>query len=261
MEGAGLMVAERTQLWSSGGGTQSAAIAALIVMGELRPDLAVIADTGREQSSTWAYHDKVIVPALAAVGVTLHRAKREDYEHRDLYGGKDGTTLLIPAFTTHGGEVGKLPSYCSSYWKREVVKRWANAQGVTAVDRWLGYSLDEAHRAQIKQTEGKWGVRFPLLERAMNRADCEALVRRMGWPPPPRSSCTICPNHTQAEWREIRDFRPRDWGEAVAVDYQIRERDPNVWLHADCVPLDKADLSEANGVLFEHRCSSGECFS
>jgi hypothetical protein len=257
----------RTQLWSSGGGTQSAGIAALIVMGELRPDLAVIADTGRESSATWAYHDKIIVPALASVGVTLHRVSRQEFEWRDLYGGKDNDTLLIPAFTTHSGEVGKLPSYCSSYWKRDIVKRWANAQGVGDVDRWLGYSLDEAWRARgtnaaVGHISGKkWGVKFPLLERAMNRADCEALVRRMGWPAPPRSSCWICPNHTQDEWREMRDFRPVDWRQAVAFDHQLRDRDPNVWLHSDCVPLDQADLSDANGVLFEHRCSSGECFS
>jgi enterochelin esterase-like enzyme len=43
---------ERTQLWASGGGVQSAAIAALIVQGKLRPDLAVIVDTEREQSTT-----------------------------------------------------------------------------------------------------------------------------------------------------------------------------------------------------------------
>jgi len=39
---------ERTQVWASGGGVQSTAIAALIVLGRLpKPDLAVIADTGR----------------------------------------------------------------------------------------------------------------------------------------------------------------------------------------------------------------------
>ena len=62
---------KRTQLWASSGGVQSAAIAALIVQGHLRPDLAVIIDTEREQSTTWEYMDEVITPALASVGVTL----------------------------------------------------------------------------------------------------------------------------------------------------------------------------------------------
>ena len=56
---------ERTQLWSFGGGVQSAAIAALIVKGDLPcPDIAVIADTAFEKASTWAYLDDVIAPAL-----------------------------------------------------------------------------------------------------------------------------------------------------------------------------------------------------
>ncbi len=249
----------RTQVWASGGGVQSAGIAALIVQGKLRPDLAVIVDTEREQSTTWEYMDKVITPALASVGVTLHRVRKSEFERRDLYGGKDGDTLLVPAFTTQSGEVGKLSNFCSSYWKREVIKRWVNAQGVKAVDLWLGISVDEKERVQVTRS-AKWANRYPLIEARMNRGDCVALVESMGWPRPPRSSCIHCPNHTQAEWREIR-LRPAEWKEAVTLDHELRANDPDVFLHPDCVPLDQADLSDPNGVLFGHGCSSGLCFT
>ena len=56
------------QVWSNGGGTQSAAIAALIIKGELpKPDLAVTSDTGREASETWRFHDEVLGPELHQV--------------------------------------------------------------------------------------------------------------------------------------------------------------------------------------------------
>jgi hypothetical protein len=239
---------------------QSAAIAALIVQGELRPDLAVIVDTGREQSSTWDYMDEVITPALSTVGVTLHRVHKSEFEKRDLYGGANGDTLLMPVFTTQGGEIGKMSNFCSSYWKREIVKRWANAQGVKAVDNWLGYSVDEMERMASGRGQ-KWRNVFPLINRRMNRGDCQALVRRMGWPDPPRSSCYMCPNHTQAEWRDIRDNKPEDWKAAVTLDKEIRLRDPHAFLHADAVPLEDADLSDANGSLFGHGCMSGHCFT
>jgi hypothetical protein len=249
----------RTQLWASGGGVQSAGIAALIVTGEIeKPDLAVIVDTEREQSTTWAYMDEVIAPALESVGVVLHRVKKSEYEKKDLYGGKDNDTLLIPAFTNQSGDVGKLPTYCSSYWKREVVKRWANAQGVTAVDQWLGISVDEMQRMQASK-RGKWNTVYPLIQSGMNRGNCMALVERMGWPKPPRSSCWMCPNHTQDEWRDIRDNKPDDWTKAVMFDKHIRIHDANAFLHHDCVPLDQVDLDDANGVLFSH-CDSGMCF-
>lgn len=64
---------KRAQLWASGGGVQSAAIAALIVTGKIRPDLAIIVDTEREQSTTWRYMDEVISPALQSVGNSKSR--------------------------------------------------------------------------------------------------------------------------------------------------------------------------------------------
>lgn len=72
----------RSQIWASGGGVQSAAIAALIVQERLRPDLAVIVDTEREQSTTWAYMDDVIAPALSKVGVTLRQVDTQDRSAR-----------------------------------------------------------------------------------------------------------------------------------------------------------------------------------
>ena len=247
----------RTQLWSSGGGTQSAAIAALIVMGELRPDLAVIVDTQREQSTTWKYMDEVITPALASVDFKLHRVNKMAFSKIDVFGGKEGESLLIPAFTNQSGEIGKLPTFCSSEWKVRVAQRWATAQGVKQCDMWMGISVDEIHRA--KPGKGKWAKRYPLIERALNRSECEALVKRMGWPKPPRSSCWQCPNHTQAEWRDVKE-NPQDWRRAVAFDKWMRTKDKSAFLHTDCVPLDEADLSEKNGVLFNH-CDSGMCFT
>jgi hypothetical protein len=248
---------KRTQLWASGGGVQSAAIAALIVMGKIRPDLAVIVDTEREQSTTWEYMDSVVQPALATVGVTLNRVRKSEFATVDLYGGADGDSLLMPVFTDQSGDIGKLPGYCSNEWKRRVVQRWATGQGVKQCDMWLGISVDEMHRAL--QTKGKWTSRYPLIEAGMNRGECVALVKHMGWPEPPRSSCYMCPNHTAHEWRDIRDNKPADWQAAIQFDREIRRVDPHAFLHHDCVPIDEADLDEKNGVLFDH-CDSGLCF-
>mgnify|MGYP000440959959 FL=1 len=250
---------QRTQLWASGGGVQSAAIAALIVSGKIAPpNLAVIVDTEREQSTTWAYMDAVITPALATVGIVLHRVRKSEYATVDVWGGADGESLLIPAFTNQSGEIGKLPTFCSNEWKTRVVQRWAAAQGVKKCDTWLGISVDEKRRAK-KPSTGKWSYRHPLIELGMNRGDCDAFVRSMGWPQPPRSSCWKCPNHLQEEWRDIRDNKPQDWRKAVAFDKWMRKRDPHAFLHPDCVPLDEANLEDSNAVMFSH-CDSGLCF-
>jgi hypothetical protein len=239
----------RTQIWSSGGGTQSAAIAALICKGELRPNLAVIVDTEREVTQTWTYHDTIIVPALEKVGVTLHRVPKSKYATVDLYGGKDGDVLLIPAFTNKNGKQGKLPTYCSNEWKLRVVQRWANEQAPDAegFDLWLGISRDESHRMRSGHT-GKWAYKHPLIDdkRFMSRRDCISLVKEMGWPEPPRSRCWMCPNQGPSEWEDLSANHPIDAAKAIDFEKQIQSRDPNVYLR---------NAAAAGG-----DCMSGMCF-
>lgn len=138
-------------VWSYGGGKQSVAIAALIVQGELpKPDLIVMADTGRERSSTWRYLDDWIRPILSQQGLEVHIAPHSlstvDLWRGEIVDGEGKETLLIPAFTTltKTGEVAKLPTYCSNEWKRRVVMRWLKAQGIDRAEMWLGISRDEA---------------------------------------------------------------------------------------------------------------------
>ncbi len=56
---------DRLQILSNGGGTQSTAMIVLIAQGVLqRPDAIIIADTGREASTTWEYLEQVTGPYM-----------------------------------------------------------------------------------------------------------------------------------------------------------------------------------------------------
>jgi hypothetical protein len=203
------------------------------------------------------------MPELAKVGVTLNIVKKGDWGSPDLYGGADDETLLIPAFTTQSGKLGVFKSYCSGEWKRDVAMRWKRAQGVEQCDTWIGFSVDEISRCFTARR--KWDQpRYPLifdLPRAVQRSDCLKIVAAMGWPPPPRSSCWMCPFHGNSEWRDIRDNWPEDWAQAVAFDKALRLRDPHVFVHSSGVPLDEADLEEAAGLFSPPSgCSSGQCY-
>lgn len=244
----------RTQIWSSGGGVQSTAIAALICQGELTPDLAVIIDTERELSTTWNYLDEVVTPALQAAGVTLTRVSKSDYATVDLMRNDD---ILIPAFTTESGEIGKLPTYCSNEWKQRVMRRWATVQGVKKADVWIGFTIDEMKR--ITTPIGKWENRYPLIDRRMTRGDCLALVRRMGWPEPPRSSCWMCPNKPHHEWEWQRINAPADHKKAIEFEKAIQIHDEDLWLTNTGKPLEYADFTKPDD-MFSGRCDSGMCF-
>lgn len=256
-----------TQVFSSGGGTQSCAIAALIIQGRLpKPDFAVIADTGMERGSTWAYLDSCVRDGLSSVGVEMARIQKDEfaYRHDGIFNGKG--TLLIPAFTNQGGEVGKLSGFCSKWWKSEARNNWLRREhGLSRAQFvvWIGFSSDEMPRAlrMMRGEEYKQGlIRFPLIDDVpMRREQSIALVREMGWPTPPRSNCWMCPNQSDAEWRELKSNSPQEFSKAVALEKQMQERDPFAWLHKSCVPLDQVDFSQPADP-FSRACDSGACF-
>lgn len=246
-----------TVVWSYGGGTQTAAIAVLVLQGKLpRPDVVVMADTGREIASTWDYLDEVIAPALASIGLTVQIASHE-LATVDIYA--HNGDLLLPAYTSQANG-GKLPTFCSDKWKKNVIRRWLRANDYNDVDVWLGISTDELER--MKPSGLKWYRHvYPLIEMIpTTRAQCSALVESFGWPTPPKSRCWMCPNQSPQMWSEMRRTQPDEFAKAQQIEIELQQHDPNVWLHRAMIPLENAvNLTDQQPGLFDG-CDSGYCF-
>jgi hypothetical protein len=210
----------KSLIHSYGGGVQSVALAVLIAQREVpQPDHILIADTGREASSTWRYLHGHVAPMLARVGqhveILPHSLSTVDlYSHK----GK----LLLPAFSLTTG--APAPTYCSVEWKRRVVRRWLRQQGYgrrRPVAIWLGISLDELGRA--KSSDVQWVEHvYPLLTLRLTRQDCLAIIAAAGLPEPSKSACWMCPWRTPAEWA---DLTPDERAAAAELDRQLRDRD------------------------------------
>lgn len=248
----------RQIIFSNGGGTQSTGIVALIVTGRLpKPDIAAIVDTGREKTATWEYVEQIHRPALASVGVDLHVVSH-DYAKHDLM--KSGR-VLMPMYTTHGGSLSKLPTYCSNEWKKRPLMRWLREQGVKQARQWLGISIDESDRMKLSGVQ--WLENgFPLIDLGMSRDDCYSLVRQMGWPDPPKSSCFMCPHMGDAQWRHMKASHPADFAAAVEVEQELRVIDPTVYLHRSAMPLDQVALDAQQGLFDEDTptCAADGCW-
>jgi hypothetical protein len=251
-----------TQILNYGGGWQTTGMLELIRQEKLpRPDRIIIADTGREKKSTWRYLENVARPRMAEIGLTIEKAPRS-LAYVDLYG--HNGDLLLPVYTA----TGKLNAFCSDEWKGQVVHRYVKlgALGFTPdqvatmpqvivreqmkrrVDEsfvnWIGFTYDE--RKRIKNTEGRW---FPLVEMMITKTDIRSILRTAGWPDPNSSSCWMCANLDNAEWRSIRATDPDDFEEACRIDEEIRETDifnggSGVWLHHSRIPLRDANLED-----------------
>ena len=250
-------------VWSSGGGVQSNAIAALIVQGKLpKPDIAVIVDTEQEMSSTWDYYERVTKPAPASVGVDLIRIPKSRYATVG-YFSKNGDTFLMPVFTDFTGEPAKLPTNCSNEWKERVVQRYSRELYPDAkqFSVWIGITIDEPKR--FKQSTGKWLKDYPLARLRMRRHDCiNLVVNEMGWPLPPKSTCWNCPNKGHEDWMAQKRDYPADFEAACQFDeWMRREVDDTFYLHRSCKPLRDVTEGDCQGDLFTGRCDSGFCMT
>ena len=227
-------------VWSYGGGVQTAAIAVLVHEGKLpKPDITVIADTGREASSTWQYLDNVMHPYLAEVDVKVEVAPHS-LATVDLYAGNGD--ILIPMFT----ETGKLDTYCSNEWKQRVVRRYLRQRRVEDCTMWLGISTDELQRAKDSGTQ--WiKHHYPLLfDHPMNRIEARQLVVNAGLPEPPRSSCWMCPHRGNAEWK---DLDAEDLVRAKEIESEIRKKDNGLFLHRSLRPLTDEPFTDNDSQL------------
>jgi hypothetical protein len=230
----------------------------LIARGILpRPDVIVMADTDRENPSTWEYLEQHMKPYLAANGLAVEIAPHS-LATVDLYD-NFGLTLM-PVYTP----TGKTRTYCSNEWKRRVVDRYLRSKGIQSGTRWIGFAFDEKRRwaGMHGKTEGKWTTICPLVDLMINTAACLKIIESAGLPQPHHSACWMCPHKRNAEWRHIRDNYQEHWLKAIAMDEEVREHDDRnaVFLHHDRVPLREAniDVDESEGKI--QQCTLGVCF-
>ncbi len=243
---------------SYGGGKQTVAMVTLVLEGKLqKPDVIVMADTGREVQTTFEYLNRIVQPALKAIGLQVEIAGHE-YSHHDLYNSGD---LLLPAFTRQSGSVGKMPTFCSNEWKQRVIRRWLRERGVNDTDVWLGISLDEAER--MKSSRLNWYRHvYPLIEiTPMHRSQCVTQIQKFGWEVPNKSRCYMCPNQSALAWKDLRRRNDGDFEKAAQLENEVRQKDQHVYFHPLAIPLEQAvEQSELQTDMFDG-CDSGYCFT
>lgn len=245
---------KRAQVLSYGGGWQTVGMIVLALTGRIEmPDLLVMADTGREKTSTFDYMNELVQPALERIGRSVEVAAHS-LAAVDMYSGNGD--LLIPVYT----ETGKLPTFCSNEWKERVVKRYLRSLGHNAVDCWIGYSTDEAVRADRKTEQQWYKRRYPLIEAGISRTDCRVIIEDYGWPLPNKSSCWMCPNQDDDGWIETKTMYPDDFQKAVELEKEIRDLD-DIWLHESRHPLDQVVFQpgKKRSKRGAYQCSFG-CF-
>ncbi len=261
----------KLRVLSLGAGVQSTALALMAARGVFteKIDAAIFADTGWEPKAVYKQVDwlrtQLPFPILIAStgNIRIDILARREFSQ--------GRYASIPWFMKMpDGTNGMGQRQCSSEYKlapimREVRRmlrapmRGRIASGTVEV--WIGISRDEASR--MKPARQKYMVnRWPLIERNITRADCLSWLKQRGYPEPPKSACIGCPFHNQAMWKEMRDKRPEEFADAVAIDAALRVGEARgmrgeEFMHSARIPLAEAVELASNsdqGNLFENEC-------
>jgi hypothetical protein len=238
---------------SLGWGVQSFALCALSALGVLpRVDFALHSDTGWERTETLEFAARW-TPWLEERGIRVVTVRSEMYGQKwDEWKG-----VFIPAFTTYenGACSGMLRRQCSGRWKIDPIRRWQSAElkrrglkktpGV--IESWLGFTLDEAHRVSgygVKYITKRYPF-LEMLERPWTRGMVVQWLRENDLEVPVKSSCIICPFHSDRLWREMQLADNGNWERAIEVDRAIRHRRPGYlcYLHGSRKPLEEHDFT------------------
>lgn len=243
---------------SLGAGVQSSTMALMAARGEITPmpTVAIFADTGAEPARVMEY----LAWLETQLPFPVHRVmKGEGSLRKNILDGIAGGRLANPPFfseSANGG--GRLRRQCTTEFKIEPIIQETRrllgiGKGVRAPKRimavsWIGISTDEAVRMKPSR-EHYIEHRWPLIELGMSRQDCLQWFDAQGYPRPAKSSCTFCPYHDDALWRDMKLNDPESWADAVDIDNRIRGgvrgTTQKLYLHRSMKPLSEVDFRSA----------------
>lgn len=124
-----------------------------------------------------------------------------------------------------------------------------------SIECWFGYTTDEKLRAQRKGQPAWQVARYPLLELGMSRDDCVRWYTSHGRRAPLKSSCLMCPYHTDDAWLWMQQAMPDDFETACLHDEALRTPEikhkgrayakvkGEMYLHRQCIPLRQIDFA------------------
>lgn len=246
---------------SLGAGVQSSVLALMFSQGEFEgvlpmPEVAVFSDTQAEPAYVYEWISWLRPQLAFPIEVVTKGSLR-----KNILDAVEGERFAGAPFFTESdtGREGRLRRQCTREFKVEPITKFVRGfvglekgqrapRGRVLAMQYIGISMDEAIR--MKPAREKWVRHFwPLIDKRMSRYDCLQWMEDRGLPLPRKSSCTFCPYHDDAYWREMKETDPQSWQDAIEVDRKIRAgvrgTEQKLYLHRSLKPLEEVDLSFA----------------
>ena len=255
---------------SLGAGLQSSTLLHMSMRGDFeKPDFVIFADTQCEPK--YVYDNYNYLKNLYSAQIEFIECTKSNLLQVCL----DEKRIHIPAYTI-GRTNTVLNRQCTSNWKIKIINKTVRLKlGIfrkrikqPVIEKWIGFSIDESQRRSISRESWQTN-RFPLIELNMSRNDCIDYLKRNNLTIPGKSSCVICPFHSNIYWRELKFKYPDEFFKACQFDDQLRDlrahKGLKAYLHSYRIPLREIDFSDNQlpiqfGVNENRECS-GVCFT
>jgi len=215
-------------------------------------DFVIFADTGNEYPETYEYIENYLKPFCQSKGLEWVTVKNKDY---DSLMDKCIDRKVIPV---------RFRRWCTVDFKITPIKREFRKRGATAknpITSIIGISIDEAHRANF-HTDVKYQLmEYPLVDKKITRAQCHEIIKKHGFPSPPKSGCDFCMFFSRKHFRELSQKDPKRFAQIVAMEknsysygkYYLKGQYP-----LDSISGNQS-LEDFNE--YEDSCDSGHCMN
>lgn len=244
----------RFRFLSLGAGVQSTCLVLLD-----RYDEIIFADTGNELPETYDYVRDYIEPYCKK-------------EHMKLTVVRNKTGMTLEQYYRSKGDI---PNFvfraCTTDFKVKPIAEYLKASKIMlpAISV-VGISMDEIER--MKNTHPiEWLYEYLLVDRGMRRRDCEGVIKKQGWPVPPKSGCHFCMFNNKTRMRWIYANHPELWKQAKDFEQSARNYKNGAKLSIYGLTLEEIEqkmlgagtqklFADDDGWADSQSCDNGSCF-
>ena len=257
-----LRVPPTLRVLSLGAGVQSTVLALMAEQGYLgfeKPDFAIFADTGWEPQAVYEnvawLKTQLSYPILEVSGGNIKESvlsgtnpEGRPFIDMPLYLLDENGKKSVA--TRQCTRVYKIDPINAALKEKLGIEKGKRADADINVEMWLGITTDEAQRQKTSKKEWVTNT-YPLVEKSLSRAQLvDWFSRNYPGRNLPKSACIGCPYHTDAMWAEIKTNQPKEFQEAVYVDWALRNVPQTKgtlkgigYLHKSTTPLSEVDLT------------------
>lgn len=240
---------------SLGAGKQSTFMLLQALQGkfDFYPDMAVFSDLECEPSFVYYNLNYLIDYCQRKHNFKIHVVKPGNLYNNTLrfVNGEKVRESSPPFFLSNGGV---LRRHCTLNYKIRPVKAFFREfRAGRPVRLWLGISLDEMERMSKSRIQYITHY-FPLVEKKITLAQILNWFETNDFPMPGKSSCIMCPFHSDSYWKILKKNYPDDFEKACVFDEKVRNfptTHSKAYLHRSLKPLRKIDFSMPNSLFPE----------